>query len=145
MKLKTKAVYVYYDFPIVFSASDEEGNIFICLFADEADSSLRYFCKGVSSPILLDLENNRKDIRSIFEYHGKLYGLCLNAQSEEPVEAFETSEDITPYLPEKDFFIGVHENKTAQTISISVPPYLTEFSFDFNNDSPVYKVESPAQ
>jgi len=25
------------------------------------------------------------------------------------------TEDITPFLPEKDFFIGAHENKIPQT------------------------------
>jgi len=115
MKLKTETVYIYYDFPIIFSATNEGGGIFICLFADEEDTYLRYFCREVSASILADLENNQKDIRSIFETPGKLYSLCLNAHSEEPVEAVETTEDITPFLPEKDFFIGVHENRTPQT------------------------------
>jgi hypothetical protein len=112
MKLKTETIYVYYDFPIVFSATNESDNIFICLFANEEDSHLRYFCREVSASILADLENNQNDIRSVFESPGKQYCLCLNAQSEEPIEAVETTEDITPFLPEKDFFIG---GQTPQT------------------------------
>lgn len=111
MKLKTGTVYIYYDYPIVFSAINEEGNIFICLFAKETDFHLKYLCKEVSSSLLADLENNKKDIRSFFELPGKLYSLSLNAQSEEPVEIIETTEDTTSILPEKDFFIGSRENK----------------------------------
>ena len=103
MKLKTGTVYIYYNFPIIFSATNESGGIFICLFTDEEDTYLRYFCREVSASLLADLENNQKDIRSIFEPPGKLYSLCLNAHSEELVEAVEITEDITPFLPEKDF------------------------------------------
>ena len=116
MKLKTRTIYINYDFPIVFSATNDKGNYFVCLFSEEADTHLRYFCREVSSFILAALEDNRKDIRSIFECPGKLYSLCLNAQSEEPVEAVETTEDITPFLPENDLFIGIHERITPQTI-----------------------------
>jgi hypothetical protein len=35
MKLKTNTVYIYYDFPIIFSATNEKGDVFIGLFADE--------------------------------------------------------------------------------------------------------------
>ena len=116
MKLKTGTIYIYYDFPIIFSATNEEGIIFICLFAEEADSCLKYFCKEVSFSLLADLENNKNDIRSIFETPGKLYSFNLNAQSEEPIEVIETTEDITPYLPEKDFYIGNQEITTFQTM-----------------------------
>jgi len=116
MKLKTGTIYFYNDYPIIFSATNAEGNIFICLFADESNSHLRYFCRVISTSTLFDLESNRKDIRSIFENPGKLYSLCLNAQSEEPIEAIETTEDITPFLPEKDFFIGGQEKAILQTM-----------------------------
>jgi hypothetical protein len=116
MKLKTRTIYINYDFPIVFSATNEKGNYFVCLFTGETDTYLKYFCREISSFILADLEDNRRDIRSIFENPGKLYSLCLNAQSEEPVEAIETTEDVTPFLPEKDLFIGVHERITPQTV-----------------------------
>jgi len=116
MKLKTGTIYIYYDFPIIFSATNEEGNIFICLFAEETDSHLRYFCRVVSVSTLFDLENDRKDIRSVFESPGKQFCICLNSQSEEPIEAIETTDDITPFLPEKDFFIGGHESRTHQTM-----------------------------
>ena len=123
MRLKTKNVYIYYDFPIVFSAANEEGKIFICLFADETDSYLRYFCKEISPSLLTKLEDNEKDIRSVYENPGKLYTLSLNAQSEEPIEAVETLEDIVPFLPEKGFFIGTHETKLPQTSFISTSAY----------------------
>ena len=51
MKLKTGTVYIYYDFPVIFSATNEGGGIFICLFADEEDTYLRYFCREVSASI----------------------------------------------------------------------------------------------
>jgi hypothetical protein len=144
MKLKTRTVYIYYDFPIIFSATNEEGNIFICFFADESDSCLKYFCKEISYSILTDLENNRKDIRSIFENPGKLYSFNLNAQSEEPVEAVETSEAITQFLPEKDLFIGgAYKSETPQTIVISNQSHLIEFNFNFDNSLSDYYIESP--
>jgi hypothetical protein len=124
MRLKTKTVYIYYDFPIIFSATNEENDIFICLFADETDSHLKYLCKQVSFAIFMDLEGNKKDIRSIFEQPGKLYSLCLNAQSEEPIEAVETSEDSTPFLPEKDLFIG----KTPEPFAIPSLTNSTNYS-----------------
>ena len=118
MKLKTGTIYIHYDFPIIFSATNEEGNIFICLFANEKNSGIKYFCKEVSSSLLADLENNRKDIRTIFEKPEKLYSISLNAQSEEPIEAVETTEDITAILPEKDLFIGNRESGTSKPIDI---------------------------
>jgi len=116
MKLKTRTIYINYDFPIVFSAINEKGNYFICLFTGEYDTYLKYYCKEVSSFILADLEDNRKDIRSIFDNPGKIYCLCLNANSDEPIEALEINEDITPFLPEKDLFIGNYGRITPQTI-----------------------------
>jgi len=118
MKLKTGTIYIHYDFPIIFSAVNDEGSVFICLYAEEAKSSLRYLCREVSSSLLEDLENGRKDIRSIFEKPGKLYSLSLNAQSEEPIEAVETTEDITPILPERDLYIGNRESKVSKPIDI---------------------------
>jgi hypothetical protein len=143
MKLKTRTVYIYYDFPIIFSATDEKGNFFICFFSDELDSNLKYFCKEISFPVLMDLEDNRKDIRSIFENPGKLYCLGLNAQSEEPIEAVETFEDITPFLPEKDLFIGVYKSETPQTIVISNQSHFIEFNFSLDNSLFDYYIESP--
>ena len=116
MKLKTRTIYLYHDFPIVFSATNEKGNYFICLFANETDTNLRYFCKEISSFVLASLEDNLKDVRSIFESPGKLYSFYLDAQSEEAVSTVEFTEDITPFLPEKDLFIGVHERITPLTI-----------------------------
>jgi hypothetical protein len=105
MKLKTGNIYIYYDFSIIFSATNEGGSIFICFFADEEESHLRYFCREVSASILAGLESNQKDIGSIFESPGKLYSLCLNANSEEPLDAVETTEDITPLIfPKKASF-----------------------------------------
>jgi len=125
MKLKTGTIYIHYDFPIIFSAANEEGNLFICLYAEEADSGLRYLCREVSSSLLADLENNRKDIRSIFEKPGKLYSLSLNAQSEEPIEVVETTEDITSILPERDFYIGNRESNVSKPIDIPSYSYAT--------------------
>ena len=125
MKLKTKTIYIHYDFPIIFSAANEEGNIFICLYAEETDSSLRYLCREVSSSLLTDLENNRKDIRSIFEESEKLYSFNLNAQSEEPIEAVETTKDITSILPEKDLYIGSRETKVSKPVDIPSYSYAT--------------------
>jgi len=116
MNLKTGTIYVYYDFPIIFSATNEDGDIFICLFAEEKNTNLRYFCINISSTLLFDLENNQKDIRSIFEKPNKLYSFFLNTQAENPVEAIETTEDITPFLPEKDLYIGIHERMKLQTM-----------------------------
>lgn len=131
MKLKTGTIYVYYDFPIVFSAKNEEGDIFVCLFADETDTHLRYFCREVSFSVLAALESNRMDVRSVFESYGKLYALCLNAQSEERVEAVETFEDIAPFLPEKGFFLGGGEGKMPQAIHFPIRHQSPEITYDF--------------
>jgi hypothetical protein len=106
MRLKLNETYIYYDLPIIFSALDEDGNTFICLLAEETDSHLRYICVQISQTTLMELEHNRQDIRSLFTSHRRVFSLLLNAESEEPVEAVETMEDITPFLPEKDLFIG---------------------------------------
>jgi len=116
MKLRTRTIYINYDHPIVFSATNEKGSYFVCLFMNETEAYLKYLCREVSSFVLADLEDNRKDLRSVFENPGKLYHLCLNSKSEEPVEAVETTEDIAPFLPEKDLFIGNHERITPQII-----------------------------
>jgi hypothetical protein len=116
MKLKLKNIYIHYDYPIIFSATNEDGNTLICLFVNEEESHLKYICKDVSSSIIADLEDNRKDIRSVFKSPGKLYSFILNAQSEEPINAIETTEDITSFLPEEDFFIGVHTKGITQTM-----------------------------
>jgi hypothetical protein len=99
MKLKIKDVYIYYDFPIIFSAGNEEGDTFICLFAEETDSHLRYICVKIPQATLFELENNQMDMRAVFENSGKVFNLLLNAQSEESIEVFEALEDITSFLP----------------------------------------------
>jgi len=124
MKLKTGNIYIYYDFPIIFSATNEEGNIFICLFANETDSCLRYLCREVSSSLFADLENNRIDIRSIFESSEKIYSIILNAQSEEQIEAVETTENISSFLPDKDLYIGGQEIKEFQSADVLSYSYI---------------------
>jgi hypothetical protein len=106
MKLKIKDTYIYYDFPILFSADNEDGDTFICLFAEETGSHLRYICVKVSPAIILELENNQKDIRTVFENSGKTFNLLLNAQSEEPVEVSEELGNIASFLPDEGLFIG---------------------------------------
>jgi len=121
MKLKTKTIYIYYDYPIIFSATNEFGKVFICLFADETASCLRYICSEVSVSLLENIENNKIDIRSVFEKTEKIYSLIINAQSEESIEAIEINEDISHILPEKDFFIGSQEGISNQTINNIYP------------------------
>jgi hypothetical protein len=105
MKIKLNEIYIYYDFPILFTALDESDNTFICLFAEETDSHLRYICVPLSQSAFMELERNDYDmnyIRSIFANSTKVFNLMLNAESEEPVEIIEIQEDITPFLPEKE-------------------------------------------
>jgi hypothetical protein len=116
MKLKLNETYIYYDFPILFSALDEGGNAFICLFAEETDSHLRYICVQISQSAFMELEHNQRDIRSLFVHSEKVFNLFLNAESEEPVEVVETQEDITPFIPEKDLFIGKIQEEIAQSV-----------------------------
>jgi hypothetical protein len=73
-----------------------------------------------------------------------LYSFCLNAQSEEPIEVIETSDDITPFLPEKDFFIGNYKDKKVQTTDKSIPSASTEYNYDFNKTSQDYCAETSA-
>jgi hypothetical protein len=123
MKLTIKDVYIYYDFPIVFSAGNEKGDTFICLFAEETDSNLRYICVKVSQTILFELENNQKDMRTVFEHSERVFNLLLNAQSEEPVEISEALENITLFLPDEGLFIGKSlKIETVPAVSIPIPP-----------------------
>ena len=140
MKLKTKNIYIYYDFPIVFSASDEEGKVFICLFTEEINFNLRYLCVEISKSNLIGLENNQVDVRSIFKESKKFFIININSQSEEPVDAIETSEDIAAFLPDEGLFIGNEENKTLQTIPFQ--SIVIEANSIFNNSSLSYYTES---
>jgi hypothetical protein len=118
MRLKLNETYIYYDFPILFSALDEGGNAFICLFAEETDSHLRYICVPISQSTFMELEHNQRDIRSLFIHPEKVINLLLNAESEEPVEVIETQEDITPFIPEKDLFIGKIQKELVQSVML---------------------------
>jgi hypothetical protein len=125
MRLKPNETYIYYDFPILFSALDKDGNIFICLFAQETNSHIRYICVPVSPSTFMELEHNRRDIRSLFIYPEKLFNLLLSAESEELVEAVETQEDITPFLPEEDLFIGKSQEKeSSQSVKFVLPRFI---------------------
>jgi hypothetical protein len=115
-------VFIYYDFPIVFSARNEQDDIFLCLFADETESALRYICTEIPPSARLGLQSNAVDVRSIFEHPaGRIFNLSLNAQSQEPMAAVETEEDITPFLPDPGLFIG-------DMVSINVPAGLTSLA-----------------
>jgi hypothetical protein len=116
MRLKVNETYIYYDFPILFSALDEGGNTFICLFAEETDSHLRYICVSISQSAFMELEHNQRDIRSLFVHPKKVFNLFLNAESEEPLEIVETQDDITLFLPEKDLFIGEFQEGIDQPV-----------------------------
>jgi hypothetical protein len=140
MKLKIKAVYIYYDFPIIFSAGNEEGDTFICLFAEETDANLRYICVKVSPTIIFELENNQKDMRMVFEHSERVYNLLLNAQSEEPVEISEALENITSFLPDEGLFIGKsQEIETVPTVHILIHPIMD------NTDYISIKIQSDYQ
>jgi hypothetical protein len=145
MKLKIKDVYIYYDFPIIFSAGSEEGDIFICLFAEETDSHLRYICVKVSPAIILELENNQKDLRTVFENSEKVFNLLLNAQSEEPVEisAVEVLEDTTPFLPDEGLFIGESQEIEADSaVRILITPITDNRGYNFISTPPGYQAET---
>jgi hypothetical protein len=132
MKLTIKDVYIYYDFPIIFSAGNEEGDTFICLFAEETGSHLRYICVKVSPAIISELENNQKDIRTIFEHSGKAFNLLLNAELEEPVEISEVLEDITPFLPDEGLFIGEsQEIDVDSVVRIPITPVMDNGGYSF--------------
>jgi hypothetical protein len=128
MKLKLDKTYIHYDFPVIFSALNEDNNIFMCLFSEETDSHLRYLCVPISQTVLTELEYNKRDIRSIFVNPKKVFNLLLNAQSEEPMDTVEISEDITSFLPEKGLFIGEPQGEystlyqDAQELPAFIPP-----------------------
>jgi hypothetical protein len=141
MRLKLNETYTYYDFPIIFSALDEGGNTFICLFAEETASHLRYICVQISQTTLMELEHNQRDTRSLFAHPKKVFNLLLNSESEEPVEVVETSEDITPFLPEKDLFIGKSQEEIAQSVKFVLPQFINGASYNFINISPDYTTD----
>jgi hypothetical protein len=144
MKLKTEKIYIYYDIPLVFSASSvESGDIFICLFADETGPYIKYLGAPVSKETLGELECNEKDVRSIFESPGKKYSILLPDRPDETLEAVESSEDITPYLPEEGLFIGTQESEVSQ-VTISVPSDMTSVKYDkIDSDLSNYDYEPP--
>jgi hypothetical protein len=130
MRLKPNETYIYYDFPILFSAFDEDGNIFICLFAKETNSHIRYICVPVSQSTFTELEHNQRDIKSLFVYPEKLFNLLLNIESEDPMEAVETQEDITPFLPEEDLFIGKsREEESSQSVKFVLPRFADSVNY----------------
>jgi hypothetical protein len=106
MRLKPKETFIYYDFPILFSASDENGNTFICLFAEETMSNLRYICTPISPLTDLKSGHDELDIRTIFGDSEKVFNLLLNSETEF-MEAIETQEDITPFLPTEQLSISI--------------------------------------
>ncbi|GHV04714.1 hypothetical protein FACS189485_10600 [Spirochaetia bacterium] len=121
MKLRTSEVFIYYDFPLVFSSKGEDGKDFLCIFIEETKDNLRYLCAPVSPVTLMKLQHNDKDVRSVFEYkEGTILNLLLNAESEEPVEATETEEDISRFLPDEGLFIGPDNSKAPQSFTISI-------------------------
>jgi hypothetical protein len=131
MRLKLNETYIYYDFPIIFSALDEGGNTFICLFAEETAAHLRYICVPISSTTLMELEHNQRDIMSLFVHPKKVFNLLLNAESEEPMEVVETLEDITPFLPEKDLFIGKFQEEITQSVKFVLPQSMNSVNYSF--------------
>ncbi|MDR1286538.1 MAG: hypothetical protein LBK08_02920 [Treponema sp.] len=142
MRLKVNETYIYYDFPIIFSALDEGGNAFICLFAEETDLHLKYICVQISQTTLMELEHNWRDIRSLFVHPEKVFNLLLNAKSEEPVDVVETSEDITPFLPEEDLFIGKsREEEVSQSVKFVLPSFMNNANYSFTSIPPDYAVE----
>jgi hypothetical protein len=131
MKLKINETYIYYDFPVLFSALDEGGGTFICLFAEETDSHLRYICVPVSQSAFMELEHNRRDIRPLFTRPEKVFNLLVNAESEEPVEAVETREDITPFLPEEGLYIGkFKEEDISQSLKFDLPQFMNSANYN---------------
>jgi hypothetical protein len=141
MKLKPNETYIYYDFPIIFSAFDKDGNIFMCLFAEETDSHLKYLCVQISRTTLTELECNHQDIRSVFSRPQKVFSLLLNAKSEESAEAVETAEDITPFLPAADLFIGNSREEISQSVKFVLPYFINIANYSFINTLPDYAVE----
>jgi hypothetical protein len=136
-----KDVYVYYDFPIIFSAVNKEGDIFICLFAEEADSHLRYICVKVSPVILFELENNQKDVRMVFEHSERVFSILLNAQSEEPIEVSGELEDITPFLPDEGLFIGESHEEISQLVKFNISLLMNSVNCNFISTPPDYVVD----
>lgn len=125
MKLKPETVFIFYDFPIVFSAKNETGSIFICLFADETNTGLKYLCREVSFFTFADLVAGRQDIRSIFEKPTKTYSFCPTVfqSADSQIEVFETTEDISPFLPDSGFYIGAGEDRIKTEVIIPVFSY----------------------
>jgi hypothetical protein len=106
MKIKIDEIYIYYDFPVIFSALDEEKNTFICLFIEEIDSRLKYICTKVSNITFMKLKNNKRDIRSIFKRSRKIYSFLLDGKSKEPMKITRTTENINRFITDKSLFIG---------------------------------------
>jgi hypothetical protein len=75
----------------------------------------------------MELEYNQRDIRSVFIHPEKVFNLFLNDKSEEPVEVVETSEDITPFLPEEDLFIGKSQEEISQSVRFDLPHLVNSY------------------
>jgi hypothetical protein len=112
--IKIKEIYLYYDFPIIFFAVNETGDTFICLFAEEKTTNLRYICTKIDPEIIPELENNTIDIRTVFKNSTKFFNLLLNSQSKEPIKISETFESIISFLPEDKIYIGDLENEQKE-------------------------------
>lgn len=66
-KLEIKTVYVYYDFPCLFSCVNEYGKIYIALFVGETEYEFKWYYVNVSLERLSIIESGEMDFRDAFK------------------------------------------------------------------------------
>ena len=57
----------YNDFPLLYTAKDPIGGLYLCLATEEVDNLPQYTAVAISQPRLQSLQNAQIDLRSVFE------------------------------------------------------------------------------
>ncbi len=108
MKLHTVKVIEWYDYPVVFIASNESGNQkFLCVFYKEEKNSIHYIVSPLSSTELIKLMFNYLDLRTHFLTKLPFLYECILKDDENSFFEIKRIKNISlDILPAENIFIG---------------------------------------
>ena len=120
MKLHTEKIIEWYDYPVVFIASDESGNQkFICVFYKEEHDSIHYIVSPLSSTELINLMLNYVDLRTHFLTKLPLLSECILKDDENSFFETKKIKNISlDILPAENIFIGTLPKKEDYEIKV---------------------------
>lgn len=108
MKLHIVKVIEWYDYPVIFIASDESGNQkFLCVFSKEEKNSIHYIVSPISSTELIKLMFNYLDLRTHFLTKLPFLYECFLKDDEDSSFEIKRIKNISfDTLPVENIFIG---------------------------------------